>query len=151
MSRGFFGIGIYGAKKEHNIGTLFRSAHCFNANFIYTVGRRYQRQSSDTTCAYNHIPLYNYLTIKDLINNLPYGCSLVGIELHKSSVPLKRFCHPEKCCYLLGAEDYGLPDNILKMCSTIVQIPSTEYCLNVAVSGSIVIYDRVMKYHENNK
>jgi len=46
--RGFFGIGIQNIKTESNIGTLWRSANILGADFIYTIGKRYKKQSSDT-------------------------------------------------------------------------------------------------------
>lgn len=50
----------------------------------------------------------------------------------------------KRAIYLLGAEDTGIPDNILNDCDSIVQLPG-NYCLNVAVAGSIVLYDRNSK------
>lgn len=43
-----------------------------------------------------------------------------------------------------GAEEYGLPKEVLEKCHQIVQIPGS-YCLNVATAASIVMYDRINK------
>ena len=36
--RGYFGIGIYGPKMTKNIGTLWRTADIFGADFMFTIG-----------------------------------------------------------------------------------------------------------------
>lgn len=143
--RGYWGIGIVHGKTEQNVGTLWRSAFCFGASFIFTVGRRYQKQASDTPKAWRHIPLINFEGVEDLKRHLPYSCQLVGVELSERARELGGYCHPEVACYLLGAEDYGLTPTELKVCHSVVQIPGASRCLNVSVAGSIVMYDRVVK------
>lgn len=144
ISRGYFGIGIYGCKKEVNIGTLWRSASAFGANYLFTIGSRYTKQSSDTTKSWRHTPLFHYRNWQHFKMSILYSCLLIGVELLDNATCLFKFCHPERCIYLLGAEDNGLPDFVTKQCHRIVQIP-TNVCLNVATTGSIVMYDRKMK------
>lgn len=143
--RGYFGIGIENCKTEHNVGTLWRSAQNLGAAFIFTIGNRYKCQPSDTTKAWRSIPLFRYATFDDFYANLPHDCQLVGVEFpHEKAKPLPQFCHPERCVYLLGAEDHGLTARALERCHRVVHIPSTM-CLNVAAAGSIVMYDRGVK------
>lgn len=142
--RGYYGIGIYNTKTESNVGTLWRSAYNFGANFIFTIGKRYKKQSSDTVKACRHIPLYEYLTYEDFKSNIPNGCQIVCIEISEKAKDLKDFKHPERCIYLLGAEDYGIPEKYLTG-NQVVKINS-KMCLNVASTGSIVMYDRQVKY-----
>ncbi len=144
MTRGYCGIGIEFYVKDVNVGTLWRSAHAFGASFIFTVGREYKRQASDTTAAWKHVPLYHYLSIDDLYKSLPHDCRLVGVEIVDGSYSLPAFIHPEQAVYLLGSEVNGLTPQALQKVHMTVQIP-TIYCLNVAVAGSIVLYDRVAK------
>jgi tRNA G18 (ribose-2'-O)-methylase SpoU len=59
-------------------------------------------------------------------------------------VPLEKFKHPERCIYLLGAEDHGIPPEIMDKCNGSVQLLG-DYCMNVATAGSIVMYDRAVK------
>ena len=142
--KGYFGIGCIGMKTEYNYGTLFRTAQIFNADFIFLIGKRFKIQSSDTMHSYRHIPLYEYKDFNDFNSHRPYGCQLVAIELASNSIMLQRFKHPKQACYLLGAEDNGIPQLILDQCQEIVQLPG-ERSLNVAVAGSIVLYDRIAK------
>jgi tRNA G18 (ribose-2'-O)-methylase SpoU len=99
---------------------------------------------SDTMNSYRHLPLYQYKTFEQFNENRPYGCQLLTIELSNESISLDNFNHPTQVAYLLGAEDNGLPKNILNNCQSIIQLPE-ERSLNVAVAGSIVLYDRITK------
>ena len=142
MNRGYFAIGIENTKNGLNMGTLWRSAYIFGAQYIFTINKRYKKQCSDTVKSWRHIPLLHYKTIDDL--DIPYDCRLVGIEIIENSKKIEKYIHPERAIYLLGAEDNGLSKETIKKCHQIVQLPG-EFCLNVAVAGSIVMYDRHLK------
>lgn len=141
---GYFAIGIYNAKTEHNIGTLWRSAYVLGASYIFTVGKRYKKQSSDVVRAWARIPYFHYDTIEDLFENIPYDCRVIAVELTENAQFLHEFDHPKRAIYLLGAEDGGLPEQILEKCHYTVKIPGNS-SLNVAVTGSIVAHDRACK------
>lgn len=144
MERGYFGIGIFHCKNETNVGTLWRSAAILGASFIFTIGKRYKTQASDTIKAPRHIPLLHYRDYDDFFQHLPYDCPVIAVELADNSVPLEKFVHPERCIYLLGAEDNGIPESILVRCRNTVQLIG-DICYNVSTAGSIVMYDRAVK------
>ena len=145
--RGYFGIGIFHGKNEENIGTLWRSANILGADFIFTIGKRYSKQCTDTMNTPKHIPLWHFDDWDDMFHHVPYNCPVVAIELDDRSVPLETFVHPERCIYLLGAEDHGLPSEILDRCWATVQLLG-DRCMNVSTAGSIVMYDRKVKRME---
>lgn len=142
--RGYFGIGIENGKRETNLGTLWRTASIMGASFIFTIGTRYKNQSTDTMKSWRHIPLFKYESISHFYNSLPKDSKLIGIELDAHSIPISKFQHPERGVYLLGAEDHGLSNDARDLCDYIIQIPG-DHCLNVAVAGSIALYDRILK------
>ena len=143
MKAGYFGIGILHAKTETNVGTLWRSAAILGASFIFTIGRRYKHQSSDTLKTYRNIPLFHYDTFDQFYENLPHDCQLIGVELDETAVPVSEFQHPKRAVYLLGAEDNGLTREAIEKSHKLVQLPG-EQCLNVAVAGSLIMYDRLI-------
>jgi tRNA G18 (ribose-2'-O)-methylase SpoU len=143
--RGYYGIGVVGAKTAVNVGTLWRSAGILGASFMFTAGRRYPKQASDTIKAWKHVPMYEYENGADLLDHLPHACEPVAVEIVGRAKMLQDFTHPERACYILGAEDTGIPPNVLNRCSRVIQLPG-DYCLNVAVAGSIVLYDRLTRY-----
>lgn len=142
--RGFCAIGIYNPKTEVNIGTLIRSARCLGASFVFTIGRRYVRTAAAIKHE-RHLPVLHFDGLEAFRDAMPRNddTRIVAVEITEKSRPIQNFVHPERAIYLLGAEDNGLPEEALKGCN-VVQIPGT-FCLNVAVAGSIVLYDRVAK------
>ena len=146
MSRGYFAIGIYQGKTESNVGTLWRTASLYDAAFVFTVGARYKRQASDTPKTPLHTPLFHFDTVADLVEHLPWSCPLIGVELDDRARSLASHSHAERCAYLLGAEDNGLPDDVLARCHSVLQIETVRpQSLNVAVAGSIILHDRHVK------
>lgn len=141
--RGYYGVAVYHPRTEDNVGTLWRTAMTFDAAFVATIGHRYERQSSDTCKTPQSVPLHHYGSLADLIDHLPHGCPLVGVELDERAVPLETFRHPTRALYLLGAEDHGLPAAVLEHCHHVVQIATPQpWSLNVAVAGALVIAHR---------
>lgn len=143
LKNGYFGIGVFQMKNRLNLGTLWRSAVNLNADFIFVIGKRFKRESFDTINAFKKIPLYEYDSFEQFYDNIPYSCQLICVEQSNKSIPLKSFSHPKCCAYLLGSEDGGIPEKIMKN-KSVVHIES-ESCLNVAVAGSIIMYDRQIK------
>jgi tRNA G18 (ribose-2'-O)-methylase SpoU len=143
MKRGYFEIGIYHTKTEANVGTLWRSAYQLGAAGIFTIGRRYKKQSSDTCKSYANIPLRHYEDFDDFQEHRPLDALLVGIEM--GGHVLANYVHPRSCIYILGAEDAGLPQSIIDKCNQLVSIESVNInSYNVAVAGSIVMYHRMI-------
>ena len=142
MSRGYFGIGVYRPKHEVNVGTLWRHAHLYGASFIFTVGERFARAATDTCNAPAHVPMFTYADYADMRAHLPHDCGIVCVELDDRATALPRFRHPDRCVYLLGAEDHGLPADVMAG-NEIVQVPA--WSMNVSVAGTVVLYDRFVK------
>ena len=148
VERGYYGIAILHSKHEENIGTLLRSGFCLGAKFITIIGKKYKKQASDTVKTWRHIPLHYYSDFEDFFNHgIPYSCELVGVELCEKATSLIDFEHKERVVYLLGSEDNGLPPYAIERCHQLVQLPGLR-CLNVAVTGSIVLYDRIAKLNK---
>lgn len=64
-TKGFFGVGIENARQTQNIGTIWRSAQIMGADFIFVIGKPYQRMKTDTIAAYKHMPLFYFETFQD--------------------------------------------------------------------------------------
>ncbi|RYZ70387.1 MAG: TrmH family RNA methyltransferase [Proteobacteria bacterium] len=142
FARGYYGLAIYRPKKEVNFGSLLRTAQIFDAAFIALIGSRYHRQSSDTFGAVHHMPIFEYDSFDSFYINLPRSCQIVAVEQQVGAQSLRGFEHPLSACYLLGAEDDGIPINIVERCHQVVQLEG-EKSMNLAVAGSIVIYHRM--------
>ena len=142
--RGFFGVGVEGVSKPMNVGSLYRTAHAFGADFIFAiapvVNMRLIRKA-DTSETDKHVPLYEYASVDAL--TLPRGCQLVGVELLDGAVELPSFTHPERAAYVLGAERGSLSPALVERCAHVVKIP-TQFCVNLGVAAAILMYDRML-------
>jgi tRNA G18 (ribose-2'-O)-methylase SpoU len=141
-TRGYFAIGAERMSKALNLGNLMRSAHGFGASFTFTVGATYQalEARADTSKGQWHIPHYNWAGLEEMA--LPQGCKLVGVELLDDAIDLPSFRHPMRAAYVLGPEQGSLSPKLLSRCEYVIRIP-TRFCVNVAMAGAVVMYDRV--------
>jgi len=142
--RGYFGIGVQGISKPMNLGSLMRTAHAFGASFVFTIGAAYERHEggrSDTSDAPANVPLYEFDSLPEF--RLPVDCALVGVELLDDAVALPSFRHPRACAYVLGPERGSLSPELAARCDHVVKIP-TRFCINLALAGALVMYDRTL-------
>ena len=142
LGRGYFAIGAERISKSLNLGNLMRSAHGFGARFTFTIGATYQalEARADTSKGAQHLPHYDWTSLENI--QLPKGCRLVGVELLDGAIDLPSFHHPRRAAYVLGPEKGSLSPALLERCDHVVKIP-TSFCINVAMAGAIVMYDRV--------
>jgi len=140
--RGYFAIGAERISKCLNLGNLMRSAHGFGASFTFTIGTPYRglEARADTSKCFRHLPHFDWKSVDDMA--LPEGCRLIGIEMLEAAIALPSFRHPPCAAYVLGAELGELSPRLLARCHHVVRIPSL-FCVNVAIAGAIVMYDRL--------
>jgi len=141
-TRGYFAIGVERVSKPMNLGNLMRSAYGFGASFVFTIGAdsRAFEAKSDTSKAAEHLPAYHWADISEM--QLPRHCKLVGVELLDEAFELPSFRHPTRAAYVLGPEKGSLSPGLIAQCDYVVKIP-TSFCINVAMAGAVVMYDRI--------
>ncbi|MGB1360834.1 MAG: TrmH family RNA methyltransferase [Alphaproteobacteria bacterium] len=145
---GFFAVGAEGISKERNAGAIFRTAHAFDADFVFTVNPEVNIKTmyqADTSKTFQHLPYYEYESADEI--NVPKNCAIVGVELCDKSVELPEFCHPMRAAYVFGPERGSLSSEMQEKCDYIVKIP-TKFCINVSAAAAIIIYDRVQSLHK---
>lgn len=142
-TRGYFAIGAERISKAMNLGNLVRSANAFGASFVFLIDAQYDRRTakSDTSNAEVALPVYDIASPQDL--QLPRGCRLVGVELVPEATELPSFRHPLQAAYVFGPERGSLSPALLERCDHVVRIP-TRFCINLAVAGAVVMYDRMV-------
>lgn len=144
MSRGYFGLVCYRPQTKQNWGSLYRTAGIMGASFIGTIGERFRRSASDVPETWKHIPMFFWDTFAAFQESKPFDSMLVGVELDSRARPLAQYTHPERAIYMLGAEDDGIPPDVLAKCQHVVCLPG-ERSMNVACAGSVVLTHRVMQ------
>ena len=145
VKSGYFGVGVVGAKNQANLGTLWRSAYQLGASLLFTIGSRYKNQPTDTVHAIQRIPFFELGDWNAFVETCaPRGALWVAVEF--GGTPLSEFEHPLNAVYILGSEDAGLPTAVLRACHETVSLESENYAsYNVAVAGSLIMYDRMAK------
>jgi tRNA(Leu) C34 or U34 (ribose-2'-O)-methylase TrmL len=142
--RGYCAVGLHNPKNGLNVGSVMRAAGCSGADLVIIDGTRRNKlmhHPTDIQKAWRHMPV---LWVDDILDSLPFGCVPVAVDLVPGATPLPRFTHPERACYIFGAEDATLGTATLSRCKHVVVIPSLD-CFNLAMAATIVLYDRNVK------
>jgi tRNA(Leu) C34 or U34 (ribose-2'-O)-methylase TrmL len=144
-ARGYAAIGLANPKNGLNVGSVLRAAGCYGAAMVAVSGARpgrfLGRLATDTQKAYRHMPL---ITCEDMHSAIPFDCVPVAVELLDGAKSLFEYTHPERAFYVFGPEDGTLGKAITSWCRDVVYIP-TSYCMNLAATVNVVLYDRAMK------
>lgn len=147
-NRGFSAIGLHQPKNNYNIGSVIRAAMVYDSSLIVSSGKRYQRHSTDTTAGYRHIPFIH--NVDDLRDYVPFDTVPVAVDLVPGAVSLYDYVHPERAFYIFGPEDGTLGSSITSWCRDTIYVP-TQYCMNLAASVNVVLYDRAAKYAKRHQ
>ena len=146
-------IAAWNITKEHNVGSLVRTAHAVAAEEVVLVGDREWNVKAARTAE-----LYTKVTyLSDTAAFRRYreekDWDLVAVELDPRAVNLFEAEYPPRPCFLLGAEIGGIPADLLDEAKLIVQIPQWGLVpsLNLAVAGSIVLYDFLAKLDRDGR
>lgn len=144
--RGYAAIGLHRPKNGLNIGGVLRAAHCYGAAMVAISGnrseaRRIIHSSANVTKSERHIPL---LRGDDLREMVPFDCVPVAVDLVDGAIELQNYQHPQRAFYIFGPEDGTLGPRVLSWCRDRVMVP-TRFCMNLAATANVVLYDRVAK------
>lgn len=139
--RGYAAIGLDRCKNPHNLGSVLRAAHCYDASLVVIGGGRIKSVSTDTTKAWKHIPC---LEVASVLEAIPHSAMPIVVELSDRARSLPKFVHPERAFYIFGPEDGSVSKAIMERAVHVVQIP-TRFCMNLAATVNVVLYDRLTK------
>jgi tRNA G18 (ribose-2'-O)-methylase SpoU len=146
-------IAAWNITKEHNVGSLVRTAHAVAAEEVILVGERdWNVEAARTADLYTSIRMLPDATaFRDYLADQRWN--LVAVELDDRAVNLFEAKYPDRPCFLLGAELGGVPRELLDEAAAVVQIPQWGLVpsLNLAVAGSIVLYDYLGKLQRNGE
>ena len=140
-ARGYASIGLHQPKTPANVGSVLRAAGCYGACLVAASGTRYRRAATDTQAAYRHIP---FVQCDDLHTIVPFDCVPVAVDLIDGAISLVDYQHPARAFYIFGPADGTLGRAITDWCRDVVYVP-TEYCMNLAATVNVVLYDRAAK------
>ncbi len=152
-------IVAHNIRSTHNIGSIFRSADCFGASEIILSGysphpavdndtrlphivHKLTEQIHKTALGAEQTIPYSYTEQIPFDDLTKRGYTLVALEQSERSILLSTYSPPEKIALIIGEERYGITQEILEKCETILEIPQhgIKESLNVSVATGICLY-----------
>ena len=134
--------------KPHNLSAILRTcdaAGVFEANFI---DKRSNIKTFNSTAqgSQKWVKLNNYKDNISAISELKdKGYKLYGTSLNNKSIDYRKFDYCENTCFVLGAEKWGLSNELISMVDQSIFIPmrGMVQSLNVSVAASILLFEAI--------
>ena len=139
---------VEAVNKPHNLSAILRTcdaAGVFEANFIC---RKNEIKTFNSTAqgSQKWVKLNNHETTISAISELKNkGFKLYGTTLNEKSIDYRYFDYSEDTCFVLGAEKWGLSDELRSKVDESIFIPMSGMVqsLNVSVAGSILLFEAI--------
>ena len=134
--------------KPHNLSAILRTcdaAGVFEANFISKTNA-VKTFNSTAQGSQKWVKLNNHEnTIKAISDLKNKGFKLYGTTLNSESVDYRNFDYSQNTCFVLGAEKWGLSNELISMVDQSIFIPmrGMVQSLNVSVAASILLFEAV--------
>ena len=152
-----FLIVLDGITDVRNFGAIARTCDCAGVNAIVIPERNSVSVNADaiktSAGALNYVPVCRE---KNLVNVVKFlktsGYKVVGAS-EKSSVNYTKVDYIGPVALILGAEDKGISNDLLKLCDDFVSIPEfgNINSLNVSVAGGVMMYEVVRQRLNDNQ
>ena len=152
-----FLIVLDGITDVRNFGAIARTCDCAGVNAIIIPERNSVSVNADaiktSAGALNYVPVGRE---KNLVNVVKFlkssGYKVVGAS-EKSSVNYTKVDYTGPVALILGAEDKGISNDLLKLCDEFVSIPEfgNINSLNVSVAGGVMMYEVVRQRLNDNQ
>ena len=139
---------VEGVSKPHNLSAILRTcdaAGVFEANFICNKNE-VKTFNSTAQGSQKWVKLNNYSSSIDAAKKLKKkGFKLFGTTLNKKSIDYRKLDFTQNTCFILGAEKWGLSDDLLAEVDECIYIPmyGMVQSLNVSVAASILLFEAI--------
>jgi len=142
--------------KPHNLSAILRTcdaAGVFEANFI-SKKELVKTFNSTAQGSQKWVKLNNHDSTKSAISELKKNrFILYGTTLNSESIDYRNFDYSENTCFVLGAEKWGLSDELISMVDQSIFIPmrGMVQSLNVSVAASILLFEAIRQRKSKGK
>jgi len=139
---------IEAVNKPHNLSAILRTcdaAGVFNANFI-CAKNEVKTFNSTAQGSQKWVNLINHSTSSAAISSLKKkGFKLYGTTLNHKAKDYREFDYTSNTCFVLGAEKWGLSENLINEVDESIFIPMSGMVqsLNVSVAASILLFEAI--------
>lgn len=152
-----FLIILDGITDVRNFGAIARTCDCAGVNAIVIPERGSVSVGGDaiktSAGALNYVPVCRESNLVDAIRYLKdSGFSIVGTS-DKNACNYTQADYTGPVAIVLGAEDRGISDEVMRLCDKRVVIPEFGHInsLNVSVAGGIIMYEVVRQRLNDNQ
>ena len=144
-----FIVVLDGVTDVRNFGAIVRTCECAGVDAIVIPERNSVSVNGDaiktSAGALMHLPVCREKNILSAVKMLKEsGCTIVGAS-EKGAVNYTTIDYTSPVAVVMGAEDKGISNDVLKMCDSFAAIPEfgNISSLNVSVAAGIMIYEVV--------
>lgn len=140
-------------RSVHNVASMFRTADGAGVSAIHLVGAtpgptdRFGRLRKDFTKvslgAEQSVSFFTHADFASAAQVLrSEGYSLVALEQTPTASDYRSALYKQPVALVVGAEVSGIPEEIIKQCDAVVEIPmrGRKESLNVSVAAGIALY-----------
>ena len=139
---------VEAVNKPHNLSAILRTcdaAGVYEANFICN-NNEVKTFNSTAQGSQKWVNLNNHKTTTSAISELKKkGFKLYGTTLNGKSIDYRKFDYSENICFVLGAEKWGLSEELISKVDESIFIPmkGMVQSLNVSVATSILLFEAI--------
>ena len=139
---------VEAVNKPHSLSAILRTcdaAGVFEANFICEKDK-VKTFNSTAQGSQKWVKLNNHETTISAVSELKKkGFKLYGTTLNERSTDYRNFDYSENTCFVLGAEKWGLSDQLISKVDESIFIPMSGMVqsLNVSVAASILLFEAI--------
>jgi len=142
-------VAMYDVQYEQNMGAMIRTSLGLHVDFVLVPNKQQKVFGSTVTkvsMGYNFvIPIVreNFLLAINELKKL--GFDIIALDMKGENII--NFSYNPKVCFIVGNEDTGVSETILKKCDKVLSIPMNNIVesLNVSTSLGIALFDRISK------
>ena len=152
-----FVVILDGVTDVRNFGAIARTCDCAGVNTIIIPEKNSVTANADavktSAGALNYIPVCRERSLVTAVKFLKEsGYKVVGAS-EQSAVNYTKVDYTGPVALILGAEDKGISNDLLKLCDEFVSIPEFGHInsLNVSVAGGIMMYEVVRQRLNDNQ
>jgi tRNA G18 (ribose-2'-O)-methylase SpoU len=144
---------LHNIRSVENVGAMFRTADAAGINKIYLTGytpapldrfgRIRKALAKSALGAEKFVQWESKKSLPALMRSLRReNFFIIGIEQDKKSIDYRKVQLKKKNAFIVGSEVLGMPQNVLKKCDIIAEIPmhGKKESLNVSVALGIALF-----------
>tara|TARA_Y100001978_G_scaffold188162_1_gene189352 strand:+ start:134 stop:793 length:660 start_codon:yes stop_codon:yes gene_type:complete len=146
---------VEGVNKPHNLSAILRTcdaAGVYEAHFICQANQ-IKTFNSTAQGSQKWVKLKNHKTYASAAKDLKQkGFKLYGTSLNKNSIDYRQLDLTKNTCFVLGAEKWGLSEEMISMVDESIYIPmhGMVQSLNVSVAAAILLFEAIRQRNAKN-